>query len=361
VPNSSNQRFVAVFDPDQDFLDAVLESSESRAELRVEVHLFTRDWKISLEEYVQNSSPDIIVLNLDQESRENFGVFVSQIRAIPLPLPPIILATTSNDTMEQKVEAYKRGVDDYLIRPFTIQDLWLRLNSLVNIRRLQFQLENATRKLSKLNRQLAESNQKLEELTVTDELTGLYNMRYMIRYLESHFEMLTRYERPFSIIMMDLDHFKQVNDKHDHLVGSAALKSIGKTMDNLLRVSDIKARYRGDEFIVALPETEPDAVAMVAERLRIAVSETPMVGLEEVRFKVTASIGVASFIRERHKTYRELIKDADRAMYNAKEQGRNRVVIFKNEQNQPYDESQSAVLATLNKFTATEKAKVGKR
>lgn len=345
---------VLALDPDSDFLAALEGHLSSDEDLRLVTLPYSRNEPLAIEEAVLEHYPDIVVLNLDQQDGPDFGKPISEILSIPLAMPPILLATTTRDESGLKQLAYRLGVWDYLVRPFTLVDLGLKLEVLAKIRRLKKQLEAATRKLSTANLQLADFNRKLEEMTITDELTGLSNMRFMTQFLEKQFQLLSRYERPFSIMMIDLDHFKSVNDTNDHLVGSSTIRAVGRIIDLGTRTSDVKARYGGDEYIVAMPETDLPGAELVANRLRESIEAAKHKGHDDKEFSVTASIGVASFGKGRHASYRELVKEADRAMYLAKHWGRNRVVPATPEnlgsELKDYDESQSAVLGEIRKI-----------
>ncbi len=338
---------VLVLDPDHDFLDSMKKLGDTRPINMVCVPYSTRE-RDPIESLITKHFPDIVIMNLDQDSELDFGSPISEIREIPLTASPIILGTTKQDSVSFKQKAYNLGVDDYLIRPFTPIDIWLRLDVLLRIRRLQKQLDHATRKLSFVNVQLAESNRKLEEMTLTDELTGLYNMRFMLQFLEKQFDLSARYDRAFSIMMVDLDHFKNVNDSNDHLVGSAAIKAVGGVIEVTSRKSDIKARYGGDEYIIALPEADQTAAKLAGERLRKAISECELTGSDGHKFTITASIGATTFNKMIHKNYLDVVKDADAAMYRAKQMGRNRVYLYDGITGD-YDSSQSSVLTEIKK------------
>lgn len=346
---------VLALDQDTDFLASLEQGFVSDDDFKIVTVHYSRAKLVSLEETIQLHYPDIVVLNLDQQEPTDFGRPISEILSIPLAMPPIILATTVHDELTLKQTAYRLGVWDYLVRPFTLVELGLKLEVLGKIRRLKKQLETATRKLSTVNLQLADTNRRLEEMTITDELTGLSNMRFMTQFLEKQFQLLSRYARPFSIMMIDLDHFKSVNDQNDHITGSNTIRSIGRLIDDMTRTSDVKARYGGDEYIIAMPETDMPSAELVASRLREAISETVHKGHHDKEFSVTASIGVATFEKGQFGTYRDLVKAADRAMYLAKHQGRNQVVCATREalaaDLKDYDETQSAVLGELKKIT----------
>ncbi len=166
--------------------------------------------------------------------------------------------------------------------------------------------------------------QRLEELVITDDLTKLFNTRHLNRSLEAEVHRSMRYSTSVSLIFMDLDHFKNVNDVHGHLIGSKLLAEIGQLLMEQLRSLDVVARYGGDEFVVLLPQTELEGAMVIAERIRVRIEESSFLKKEGMDFKVTASFGVASF-PETAGSKEELIKIADDSMYNVKKNTRNGV------------------------------------
>ncbi len=320
---------ILLLDPDQDFLNALRPALKTLEPYSIlEFILFTKQERPQLEEIILSSIPDIVCVNLDLDDELAFGKEAREILHVPLPLPPIVIGTTIRGENHFQQKAYQAGVQDFLVRPFTPMNLALRLDVAHRTRKLQRQLGNATHKLYSMNTQLSEMNARLAEVTVTDELTGLRNMRFMNQYLEKHFQIIKRYKHPFTLIMMDLDHFKNVNDENDHLVGSAVIKQVGQLIGVTLRESDIKGRYGGDEFIMALPDTSIDGSRILGERLRKAVLGLDIKLGENKELQLTSSIGMATFDPERHHSFTDLLKDADAALYAAKEQGRNCVVHF---------------------------------
>lgn len=166
--------------------------------------------------------------------------------------------------------------------------------------------------------------QKMAELAITDDLTKLFNTRYLNRTIETEVQRSSRYNTSVSLIFMDIDYFKLVNDHHGHLIGSKLLVELGQLLIKNLRSIDIVARYGGDEFVIVLPQTPPKAAVQIAERIRKIVEQNVFLKKEGYSLKITASFGVASY-PESAKSKEELLRLADEAMYKVKYQTRNAV------------------------------------
>ena len=172
---------------------------------------------------------------------------------------------------------------------------------------------------------------KLEEMSVTDDLTRLYNSRYLNHFLAQEVKRSKRYGYSVSLLFLDLDGFKSVNDRHGHLAGSRTLAEVGRVIRGMVRETDIVSRYGGDEFTVVLPQTGVEGATVIAEKVRAALAEH--VFLESIghAVRLTASIGIACY--PEHGDSREtLIGHADRAMYRVKERGKNGIELAFHEQ-----------------------------
>ncbi len=161
----------------------------------------------------------------------------------------------------------------------------------------------------------------------TDELTGLANRRSIMETLSEEIDRADRYDHDLSLILLDLDHFKLINDDHGHVVGDQVLQQVGQLLSTEIRSSDFAGRYGGEEFIIVTPEVETEEAAELAERIRTSLEQIEFEGNEEnENFKVTCSAGVASY--DESLSPKALITRADQAMYYAKGEGRNQVRLF---------------------------------
>ncbi len=168
----------------------------------------------------------------------------------------------------------------------------------------------------------------LEAETITDPLMEIYNRRYLERRLEEEFARARRYGFPFSILLLDIDHFKKVNDDRGHSTGDRVLKGIGEIIKKTVRNVDVPARYGGEEVTILLPHTLDTDATILAERIRRAIEDHPFPDGSGIPLRCTVSIGIASMTPECGKAG-QLLQMADTAMYRAKEDGRNRTVVFR--------------------------------
>jgi len=172
----------------------------------------------------------------------------------------------------------------------------------------------------------ARAVEKIQELTITDDCTGLYNARHLYKTLEAEVYRSTRFGYEFSILFLDLDHFKSVNDTHGHLIGSRLLAEIGYAIKAHLRLIDYAFRYGGDEFVVLLPQTSKDSALVVARRLRDVFRKEYWLKADGLNLNVRASMGVATF-PEDAKSAHEIIRQADEMMYAVKNTTRDNVSV----------------------------------
>ncbi|MES2016219.1 MAG: sensor domain-containing diguanylate cyclase [Pseudomonadota bacterium] len=167
----------------------------------------------------------------------------------------------------------------------------------------------------------------MEKLATFDELTGLLNRRALLTRLREEIDRSSRFGSPLSLALIDLDHFKQVNDHHGHLAGDAVLRGVGQLLRERTRSTDAAGRYGGEEFCVILPGADTAAAAILGEKLRAAIEETPFHADASATLQATASIGIATYEPLRGANAERLIAAADQAMYRAKQGGRNRIIV----------------------------------
>jgi|CXWL01.1.fsa_nt_gi diguanylate cyclase (GGDEF)-like protein len=170
--------------------------------------------------------------------------------------------------------------------------------------------------------------EKTKRLTFTDDLTALYNARFMALYLDRELKRCRRTRASLSLLFMDLDGFKAVNDTHGHLAGSRTLVEVGAVLEKTVRDADVLIRYGGDEFVILFPETPLSGGLIIAERIRQVIESTKFLETHQLEARVSASIGIAAY-PESADDVRGLISCADQAMYEAKALGKNRVVTAK--------------------------------
>jgi diguanylate cyclase (GGDEF)-like protein len=175
----------------------------------------------------------------------------------------------------------------------------------------------------RISTQLRESERRYRQLSITDDLTRLYNSRHFFKQLEAEIERTNRYGHPLSLLIIDLDDFKLYNDTYGHIAGDRVLKNVGEILRKSLRKTDSAYRYGGEEFTVLLPESEGDEALHFADRIRQAFESPASLAQPEESMGVTVSIGVAQYINGEDIT--AFIKRADKNMYAAKNSGKNRI------------------------------------
>ncbi|SHH84092.1 sensor domain-containing diguanylate cyclase [Desulfofustis glycolicus] len=202
-----------------------------------------------------------------------------------------------------------------------------RLN--LSYQQIVFELKQAKQNAEQLAVDLKRANDSLRELAFRDELTGLYNHRYFQEIFEAELQKSKRYRHALSLLLLDIDHFKRVNDTYGHLVGDHVLKQVSQIMIKLVRHFDIVARYGGEEFAIVLPETGKVGANVLAQRVRRGIEQCQLNCVDHV-FSITTSIGVASTDMAAVEVDRATLIDySDQALYKAKQNGRNRVELFR--------------------------------
>ncbi|MEE8203015.1 MAG: PleD family two-component system response regulator [Alphaproteobacteria bacterium] len=254
---------------------------------------------------------DLIIISVELKDSDGLRL-CSQLRSrdVTRNLPLLVLIAENATTKLAK--ALDLGVSDYLYKPIDSNELIARTRNQVRHKRYQDILRTT------YHRSIS--------LAVTDTLTGLYNRLYLTSHLGSLLERVVEEDKPLAIAMIDVDHFKDVNDRHGHAVGDEVLREIAHRLDQFSRATDLVARLGGEEFVIVMPETTVEAAQLVTARLRREVASAPF-GTTPVAggLAVTVSIGVAGMLGD-DDTPESLLKRADDALYAAKRGGRNRVI-----------------------------------
>ncbi|HAW51790.1 MAG TPA: hypothetical protein DCX54_05585 [Flavobacteriales bacterium] len=219
----------------------------------------------------------------------------------------------------------------------TVVALVATRQDITNIRAVEEALRKSNAQLQETNRQLKAEIEKraqieaaLEQLATTDSLTNLHNRRHFFELAEQELARTKRYQLHFSLLLIDLDNFKAVNDNLGHLYGDRVLRVIAKCISQNSRDVDIPGRYGGDEFVILLPETHPPFAQVFSERL-CQLARTQLAELEEMKVPVTLSIGIANFSYEADITFDTLLDRADQSLYEAKRAGKDQVVVWQDE------------------------------
>jgi two-component system cell cycle response regulator len=266
---------------------------------------------------VRGDPPDLVLLDMILPDMDGLEVLrIVKARPDDQFIPVIILSVKSD--IDSKVAGLRIGADDFLAKPFAEAEILARCAAMLRIKHLQEKLREAQR--------------KLEEQSITDALTGLKNRRFFDERLHEEFRRAQRYGDYLALIMIDLDHFKAVNDRYGHPAGDVVLREAAALIRGAIRDPDICARYGGEEFAVILPKTHMSGALTVAERvwreLGAKAYQLPDPAGGQATVKVSASMGVAFYPSKDIASGELLLRFADQALYQAKRAGRNTICLF---------------------------------
>lgn len=250
--------------------------------------------------------PDVVLLDIEMPGLDGYQV-LAELKADRdlMDIPVVFL--TSRSGMEDVVAGLRGGAHDYLKKPFEAAELLARVASASHVKNLQDQLR--------------QRNATLDELSRTDALTGLYNRRHLDQELARLHRDSVRHQHPLCLLLLDLDHFKRINDTHGHSAGDQVLRAFADRLRTELRAGDIGGRWGGEEFLVILPRTDLDGAVAVAERIRLVTAEQPITAAGQ-DIGVTVSGGCALGPGE---TIAAVVQLADACLYQAKAAGRNQI------------------------------------
>ena len=262
----------------------------------------------ALEKLVPEAGFDLVISDILLEGKMMGIALIREIRASQPPLDRLpILAISGLDNVDQRIEALKQGATDFIAKPVNFDELVVRVRNLIRSKRLYDQV--------------VAQEQQLRTMVVTDPLTGLYNRHYLSDVGMKRVNEARRHSQHLSLVIVDLDHFKRINDTYGHLVGDKVLKSVGACLKQACRKEDFAVRVGGEEFILVLPHCHYQDAVKKAESIRQALLELKPEGIV-----TTASFGVAGLDpQEQSQDFSQVFQKADEAVYYSKENGRNQV------------------------------------
>lgn len=276
------------------------------------VFIEAEDGLAAIKSFVEEK-PGFIITDIEMPSINGYR-FISTIRNMEDGRDvPIILLSGTKDTLRKKLTGFNLGASDFLMKPFESEELVARVKSLLRVRSLMDELK--------------EKNSLLEKLAVTDELTGLYNRRHFFESTHAQMALGLRHNFKVACLLMDIDHFKKINDTHGHMAGDEVLRKIGALLKACKRDGEELARFGGEEFVMCLFNTDSESAVLAAERFRRLVKEHDFSSIAP-GLKVTLSVGVAVWPQGRATSIDELVRAADKALYKSKALGRDMVTLF---------------------------------
>jgi diguanylate cyclase (GGDEF)-like protein len=259
-------------------------------------------------DFLITDRPDLVVLGRTLPDMDGLEL-LPKLKSSELDFVPVLVASHRGETAE-RVRGLQLGADDYIPRPCDPAEFLARARALLRTK----QTHDRIRKLQ----------MTLEQMVVSDPLTGLHNRRYLMDRLVQEMQRSDRHGEPLAFALIDLDGFKPINDQFGHVLGDKVLRAVGNVISKSVRVSDVAARYGGDEFGIILPQTPPEGAMRVCERLLRAISELVLQDESGRSCRVTASLGLAYYPADDVDTPEDLVHSADGALYGAKRSGKNR-------------------------------------
>ena len=266
----------------------------------------------ALQEVDAGDAPELLVLDWMMPDIDGIEV-CRRIRALRKRVYPYILLLTAKNAKQDLIVGLDAGADDYLTKPFHADELLARLRAGTRILNLQ--------------RDLIRAQEQLQYQATHDVLTGIWNRRAIMDFLFEELERARRHHHPLGLMMIDLDHFKLINDRYGHAAGDVVLRAVANQLQQSVRPYDRVGRYGGEEFMVILSNMNVEEVHRRAEKLRAAVEQN-VIQCDGERILITMSIGATATIPDRPFERSRLLRLADIALYEAKEQGRNRTQTY---------------------------------
>jgi diguanylate cyclase (GGDEF)-like protein len=279
---------------------------------------------------IQAHPPDLILLDIEMPGMNGYEV-CEYVKTNPETQDIPVIFISISDQVLDKVKAFSVGGADYITKPFQIEEMLARVQTHLAVRDLTKQLAKRNQELQKEIAKRKKYEQQLEEMARTDHLTKAHNRRSFFELAERELVHAKSSQQPISVVMMDIDRFKNVNDAHGHLIGDQVLINLVKLCQSKIREVDIFARMGGEEFAILMPNTTIEAAESAAERIRKVVFESFM-ATGRANVLITISLGVSNWGGSGDLDINRLLDKADKALYHSKEAGRNRVSTWEETQ-----------------------------
>lgn len=283
-----------------------------------------------LQQLPDEELPDLLLLSYATPGDDGLK-FLTHLRQI-LSSPPPVLVLAGQDDEHVAVEYMKAGAFDFLSRR--------EVNTHGD--RLRKSVQSALEK-RELEKDLAQATREIQRMAFTDGLTGLFNRHFFNETLNKEYENALRYGYPLSCIMVDVDFFKEINDRFGHLFGDEALRQIAGAIQGIIRAGDLAARFGGDEFVILLPHTDRNGSRVLAERIRALLSGRTPVATANEKIFLTASFGISSLMPGSLFSKEDLLNQADDALYRAKKSGKNQIVTWTPDPEEPLEQESPAL------------------
>jgi diguanylate cyclase (GGDEF)-like protein len=265
----------------------------------------------------EDTHPDLILLDVMMPEMDGFAVCEALKKNPSTKDIPIIFITAKTE-IDDVVRGFSIGGCDYISKPFNPEELFVRVNT-------HIELKKSKELLQKYISELELKNRELDRMSKTDHLTELANRRFMTSRLKEEAERGKRTGEKFSILMCDIDNFKKINDTYGHEIGDLAIKEVSNAIKNVVREYDVVSRWGGEEFLILLINTSSIEAEKAAEKIREAI-EHNKIAIDKGSFKLTISIGVSEYLNE--VSISENVNNADKALYESKNNGKNKVTVY---------------------------------
>ena len=269
---------------------------------------------------IEKKLPDLVLLDISMPDIDGYEV-CRRLKALPETQDIPIIFLTARTLTEEIVKGFRTGAVDYVTKPFNREELLARVST-------HLQLKEARDIISRQNEELTMKNDELYRISITDKLTQVHNRMYIMEALGKEFSRCKRHKDNLSCVLLDIDHFKKINDTYGHQTGDMVLIETALLTSSQIRKEDHFGRYGGEEFLLVLPAAGADEARLLSEKIRKKI-ENHIVKYNRNKLKVTISAGISDNRDAAVESDGELLRRADIALYKAKNMGRNRSILYR--------------------------------